>query len=97
MLCALPDGRATAPFAQRRRFPPLLYVGGSFQISIIHVPEMLGEFPAMTFGVNTLIDAIAPKLIGRFAEDLCPGVEGALVVSVHVVDKDVESATHFVA
>jgi hypothetical protein len=51
----------------------------------------------MTLGVNTLINAITPILIGRFAMDFCSGADGALVVSVYVVHEDVESRAHSAA
>jgi len=51
----------------------------------------------MTFGVNTLIDTIAPILIGRLAVDLCPRVDSALIVGVDVVYEDIESAANFAA
>jgi len=51
----------------------------------------------MTLGINTLVDAIAPILIGRLAVDLCPRVDGALIVGVDVVYEDIESAANFAA
>src|SRR6266481_8145898 len=51
----------------------------------------------MTLGINTLVDAIAPILIGRLANNLCPGAEGALVVGVDVVHKNVEPLAYSAA
>ena len=49
------------------------------------------EHPALAFGVEGAVDAVAPEHFFRFLDDLCAFCFGALVVGVDVVDVHVDA------
>jgi len=68
-----------------------MFVFRPLQVPIIHIPEVLGELPAMALRVYALVDAVAPELIGRFVKNPGASAQGALIVGVNVIHEDVES------